>query len=245
MFLSIYLFSMVAGGVVLLTSIVFGGHDDAGGDAPTALPSADVDADGDAGDLDGDAGDLDGDHGDLDGDHGDAGAIAHPNMDVDADALLHVERTALRRRKRRNPVVSTLSSLRFWTFFTTFFGLTGAVLEGFGLVGLIPAMILALSMGAATGTAATVILRRLAAATTGAAPTGRDFVGQSCRVLVPIRRGGLGKIRVQIQGTTVDMLASSDDEEIAAGELALIIELRETTAVVVRQGQLAAAPSAR
>ena len=57
---------------------------------------------------------------------------------------------------------------------------------------------------------------------------------------MPVRPGGLGKIRLQIQGTTVDMLATTDEGEIDAGQLALIIEIRETTAIVVRQGQLAA-----
>ncbi|MCB9701487.1 MAG: NfeD family protein [Myxococcales bacterium] len=244
MFLSAYIFSLVAGGVVLLASIVFGGHDDADADGPAALHAGDgigdVDADADVGDVDADA-DIDADADadvDADADHGDG--FAHPHADVDAGALIHVERGQLSRRKRRNPLLSTLSSLRFWTFFATFFGLTGAVFEGLGLVGAIPAMILALTMGGLIGTTATVVLRRLAAGTTGAAPTSRDFVGQSGRVLVPVRPGGLGKIRLQIQGTTVDMLATTDEGEIDAGQLALIIEIRETTAIVVRQGQLAA-----
>ena len=244
MFLSFYLFSMAAGGVVLLASIVLGGHDDTDADVHAELHTgggldADIDADLDA-DVDAD---LDADF-DLDADadaDADAGtAMAHAHGDADADALIHVERRQLARR-RSHPVLGLLSSLRFWTFFTTFFGLTGAVLEGLGLVAAVPALLLALAMGSLSGTTATLVLRRLAADSTGVAASSRDYVGLSGRVLVPIRKGSLGKIRLQLKGTTVDMLATSDDDEaLDPGEFALIIEMRETTAVVVRQGQLAA-----
>jgi membrane protein implicated in regulation of membrane protease activity len=207
MFLTAYLFSMVAGGVVLLASIVLGGHDDA---------DAELDADADH------------------------GSLAHPHADADADALMHIERKVP--VKRRRSALGFLTSLRFWTFFSTFFGITGAVFEGFALMSAIPALILALGMGLTSGIAATSILRRLADDTTGVAASERDYVGQTGRVLVPIRRGGLGKIRLQLKGTTVDILATCDDDStLEPGDLALIIEMRETTAVVVRQGELAAA----
>ncbi|MEZ4385327.1 MAG: hypothetical protein R3A79_28630 [Nannocystaceae bacterium] len=240
MFLTAYLFSMVAGGVVLVASIALGGHDDADADADA---DADIDADADADadfhgggfDVDADA-DIDADA-DADADHG---SLANPHADADADALMHIERKVPVKR-RRSPV-AFLMSLRFWTFFSTFFGLTGAVFEGFALMAAIPALLLALGMGVTSGVAATAILRRLADDTTGVAASERDYVGQTGRVLVPIRRGGLGKIRLQLKGTTVDILATCDDDiELDPGVLALIIEMRETTAVVIRQGELAAA----
>ncbi len=246
MFLTLYLFSMVAGGVVLLTSIVLGGHDDTDADGPAELHAgegfdAELDADIDA-DIDADVdADIDADvDGDADVGHGDAdhGSLADA-AEADADALLHVERRQVARRRRR-PILGLLASLRFWTFFTTFFGLTGAVLEGLALTTAIPAMILALTMGILSGATATIVLRRLAADSTGVAASVRDYVGLSGRVLVPIRRGGLGKIRLQLKGTTVDMLATTEDDDVLEpGESALVIEMRETTAVVVRQGQLA------
>ncbi|MCA9661013.1 MAG: NfeD family protein, partial [Myxococcales bacterium] len=207
---------------------------DADADAPAELHAGgfDVDADVDAdADIDADA------DADADADHG---SLAHPHADADADALMHLERKVP--AKRRRSALGFLTSLRFWTFFSTFFGITGAVFEGFALMSAIPALVLAIGMGLTSGIAATSILRRLADDTTGVAASERDYVGQTGRVLVPIRRGGLGKIRLQLKGTTVDILATCDDDSVLdPGDLALIIEMRETTAVVVRQGELAAA----
>ncbi len=243
MFLTLYLFSMVAGGVVLLASIVLGGHEDTDADVHAELHTgdgfdADIDADAD---LDLDHGDIDADadiDADIDAAHG--GSLAHAHGDADADALIHVERRQIARR-RSHPILGLLTSLRFWTFFTTFFGLTGAVLEGLGLAAAIPALVLALAMGSLSGATAALVLRRLAADSIGVAASSRDYVGLSGRVLVPIRKGSLGKIRLQLKGTTVDMLATCDDDEaLNPGEFAMIIEMRETTAVVIRQGQLAA-----
>lgn len=228
MLFSVYIFSMVLGGVVLGSSILLGGKD------KDADLSSDVDADLDA---DGDA-DGDGDHGAAGHAHGDS--FAHPHVGAHTGAMAVREKALPVRIKRRRLLLSTIASIRFWTFFTTFFGLTGAVFEGFALLGMVPTLIVALTLGSASGAAAALIIRNLADHPTGVAASSRDYVGQTGRVLVAIRRGGLGKVRLTLKGTTVDMLATTDDEAaVEVGELALIIEMRDTTAVVVREGPAA------
>jgi hypothetical protein len=89
-------------------------------------------------------------------------------------------------------------SLRFWTFFLAFFGLSGTLLEGLGLVSselLILAS--ALGMGGLAGFGSTEAVRRLSADTSGAAAESRDYVGQSARVIVHVRTGGVGQVRIQ------------------------------------------------
>lgn len=176
--------------------------------------------------------------GQAEGDAGDAGDAASPHVDAHVGDLVHVAKEPLARRRVR-PLLGAALSMRFWTFFSAFFGLTGVVLEGLGLVTAITALVVALGMGLTCGLGATSLFRHLSANTTGVAARSRDYIGRGGRVLVTIRPGGLGKIRLEIHGTTVDVLATTDGAPIEAGEGAMIIEMRDTTAIVIRQGQLA------
>lgn len=126
-------------------------------------------------------------------------------------------------------------SFRFWIFFSAFFGLTGLVITGFGLVGSkILVAVIALGMGFFAGSLATWVLRRLSIEETGKVPTSGDYVGKTARVLVPIEAGGMGKVRLALGGTSVDMVATAEGETLAAGDSAVIIEIEGTTAKVTR-----------
>lgn len=126
-------------------------------------------------------------------------------------------------------------SFRFWIFFSAFFGLTGLVITGFGLLGSkILIAVLAVGMGLFAGTFATWVLRRLSLEETGKVPTTSDYVGKTARVLVPIEKGAMGKVRLALGGTSVDMVATADDEALAVGDSAVIIEIEGTTAKVTR-----------
>ncbi len=128
-----------------------------------------------------------------------------------------------------------LRSVRFWTFFLAFFGLTGLVFDGLDLTGPGLALGLAVGVGLLLGGGAAGVIRWLASEQAGRAPRSNDYVGRSARVVVPVKKGGLGKVRVEIGGTSVDVLAVTDDEEgIAAHEEAMIIEMDGTQARVVR-----------
>jgi len=179
------------------------------------------DHDGDADfDLDGD-GDLDLD-GDADADFGEGGdAAAHGDFDVHgAPGFLW----------------SAFKSVRFWTFFLAFFGLTGLTLDGLGLVGTWPLTLLAaVGMGLASGMGAVAIIRSLASDDSGAVASESDYLGKTARVLVPVTREGVGKVRVQIKGSTVDVLATTDeDAPVQAREEVMIIEMDGTRARVAR-----------
>ncbi len=131
---------------------------------------------------------------------------------------------------------SAFLSLRFWMFFLAFFGLTGLVLDGLDLVanGTVT-LVLALAMGLVTGEVTVFVFRRLAHSETSTAAGAHDYIGKSGRVLVAFGPGSLGKVRLTLKGTTVDVLATSDDERpFAPGEEALVIQMNDTTAVVSR-----------
>ncbi|MFV8755940.1 hypothetical protein ACNOYE_35765 [Nannocystaceae bacterium ST9] len=130
---------------------------------------------------------------------------------------------------------AVLGSMRFWTFFATFFGLTGLVLEGLELTGnLWVARGLAIGVGYLSGWGTVRLLRHLAANESGVAAGVDDYVGRSGEVLLRIAPGSLGKVRIELKGTTVDVLAVSEDDVLEPGSHALIVEMRETQALVAK-----------
>lgn len=203
MLVYLYLFALIVGGVLLGASILLGGDHDAGADADGDLHldtdlGADADADADAG-SDADAGhELT--HGDAVGGHG------------SADFFLW-----------------SFRSIRFWTFFLAFFGLTGLALTWLGLVeSQWLGLALAVGMGGLTGLGAAAVLRALGTDQSATVASSADYVGKTARVVVPVRKGGVGKVRIQLRGTTVDVLATTDEEEFSSRDEALIIEMDET-----------------
>ncbi|MEM1414869.1 MAG: NfeD family protein [Myxococcota bacterium] len=196
-----------------LASLVFGGVLIGASILLGGHDDADLDADGDADfDADGDV-DVDGDF-DADGDAGgDKGGI-----DVGDGASLFI----------------FLKSLRFWTFFLAFFGLTGLILDGGGIVeSEALAFALALVMGVFSGVGTTSAIRALARDESGSAAHGGDYIGRTGKIIVPVKPGGVGRVRVEVKGQLVDVLATSD-EELANAEEAMIIEMDGTRAKLAR-----------
>ncbi len=157
----------------------------------------------------------------------DAGAGAEGGLDKDVEVGGHGDFSG---------VLLTVLSLRFWTFFFAFFGLTGLTLDLLGLVGH-PwlTLALALAMGAITGAGATTIFRKLRADTSGQATSSSDYIGKTARVVVPFDGKGVGKVRVDIKGNQIDLLASGiEDEGYAGKEEVLIVEMDGSRARVAR-----------
>ncbi len=207
--LYVYLFTLIIGGILLGASILLGGDSE--------------------GDLDGDVeADLDLDH-DLDAD-----------MDLDADGHVDLSPGAEGGDFAHggfDGLMMTFVSLRFWTFFSAFFGLTGLTLGGLGLVeSALVTGVLAVVMGFVLGYSAVTAIRVLRKSSVHSeAASDANYVGKMARVLVPINADHRGKVRLQLRGNTVDVLAvSADDVPIAAQEEVLIIELDGTTARVAR-----------
>lgn len=205
-----YLFSVIVGGVLLGASVLLGGHDDAD------LGDADL---GDGGDLGhGSIGDADFDA-DGDGEFGKGEFGKDLALDgFGADFFLW-----------------TFRSVRFWTFFLAFFGMTGLSLDGLGLMGPMAALAAAIGMGSASGLGASAAIRVLAADTSGRAASSRDYIGKTVRVVVPVEGEEVGKVRLRLKGQTVDVLATTDEgDSFASQEEAIIIEMDGTRARIAR-----------
>ncbi len=162
----------------------------------------DVDADVDV-DVDADA-DADA-HG-----HGDHGHVAHG----DAGFL---------------PI---LLSVRFWTFGLLAFGMVGSLLHVFRLASVWATPFISLAMGIFSGLLASLTFRALSRAETSSAATPRDTVGQVGKVLLPVSNKARGKVRIELRGQTLDLLATTDEELLSNGDLVMIESMEGGTARV-------------
>lgn len=219
-----YLVSLIVGGVLLGASILLGGHDDAdldagadvGGDADLDA-SAEVDVGLDA------SADMD------------ASAEMDAGADVDGDAGHEVAEVG--GQGDFSGFLLTFLSLRFWTFFLAFFGLTGIILDGLDLVSSEwLGLGLSLAMGLATGGGAMAVIRKLGSDATGQAVGEGDYIGKTARVMVPFEHGGVGKVRVDIKGSSVDLLATGieESEDFDGKEEVLIVQMDGSRARVAR-----------
>lgn len=116
-----------------------------------------------------------------------------------------------------------LVSVRFWTFFVAFFGLTGLVFDGLGLSSGWVTLIVAITTGSIAGGGAMFVLRKLTKDETNSAVNTRDYVGRTGRVLVGFAAGGVGKVRVEVKGSSIDLLAEPEDDRTYSPEDEVIV----------------------
>jgi len=135
------------------------------------------------------------------------------------------------------PGVLSTRSLMYGLFA---FGLSGAGLHALRAVG--PWAVFALA--AATGTAVTLAVGATLRAVADPAASGEaelvEARGRAGRVLVSISRGQRGKVRVQIKGQTVDVLATTTGGDLPAGTEVLVVDVRGDVAEVVAAGEVKA-----
>jgi membrane protein implicated in regulation of membrane protease activity len=195
-------------GVLYLAALIFG--------LGTALVQLFLGGDSDAGadtDLHADV-----DHADLD--HGDVGE----GPDIEGDAHGHAD----------IGVLPIFLSLRFWVFGLAAFGLVGTPLHYLNLASAPVTLGAALVLGLSCGGFASWVFKALTRQHLTSGVTITDPVGQVGKVLIPVSKAARGKVRIQVKGQTLDLLARTDEAELAEGELVLVEEMRDGEAQVSR-----------
>jgi len=246
-----YLFALVVGLGILLIQAVFGHKDadseggfdkdinfegDADADADLdADAGADLDADADA-DLDADAdADLDADaDADLDAD---AHIDAEGHVDADTEGMAHVHAGDAegRGRSKLARLLTLFLSVRFWVFASLGFGLSGTIMHYLFSSATMTALLTAIGMGLFSGLAAALTFRALKTTSSEhTADTSKEAARKLARVIVPLSKGEPGKVRIDIRGQAVDLLAYTDDDEIERGDMVVITEMEGETAHVTR-----------
>lgn len=171
-----------------------------------------VGGDGDAGGHDGQ---LEG------GGHGDA--HAHDDGHVDHGGALDAALGWL-----------PIGSLRFWTFFAAFFGLTGTALSLLPGSGSVVTAVAAVAVGYGAGIALTRIVRRLQRSSSDSSLAAADLIGATAHVLLPVAPGRAGKVRLHLKDRAIDLLAETqEDAELTPGEKALVIAAPQQGHVVI------------
>jgi membrane protein implicated in regulation of membrane protease activity len=155
---------------------------------------------------------------------GDADADVQGDVDADADHSGHGHHAG-----DGSGILPIFLSLRFWTYALLAFGLVGTLLWYLGLAPEPVTAVVAAVMGLSSGFTASWLFRALARSETGASS---DAVGQVGRVLLPCAKGRRGKVRIQLHGQTLDVLATTDEEELPAGSAVLVEEMRGEVAHV-------------
>lgn len=126
-----------------------------------------------------------------------------------------------------------LFGLRFWSFATAFFGVTGVLLRFAGVPG---GAGIAAVVGVGAGLGASVFFRKMTREAVGRVGDVGALVGREGRLLLPIARTQQGKVRLaQPAGGSVDLVAEAPDgEALDAGAEVIVVEVRGNVAVVTR-----------
>ncbi len=123
-------------------------------------------------------------------------------------------------------------SLRFWTFALATFGAAGTILSLLGFSDLVAAPSSALT-GFGVGYAVAWAFRRLSREKVSGDYGLRQVAGREGRLLLAVGPQRTGKVRVQIDGQDVDLLATTQDEKVLnLREKVLIIRVQDGVAEV-------------
>jgi hypothetical protein len=136
------------------------------------------------------------------------------DVDVDMDAGLdhgYHQDIEVSVARRFNP----FTSFKFYTFTLAFFGLTGVVFTMLGLwANTAGVFILSLMMGLFAGLGIAYTLFKINDNSASSGITARDYIGTAAKVMLPVRAGKTGKVRMHIKGQTIEMPARPADDEV-------------------------------
>lgn len=215
--LTLYYVALGIGGTLLLATLVMGGDNDHDVDH-----DVDFDADVDM-DVDVDA-DADVDH-DIDHHVG-----VHDG--VGADAILGW---------------LPLTSVRFWMFFLAFFGVTGTVMTLAKMMSSTGAIAgISSAVGYISGMGIVLTMRSLKKNQADSAVKSEDYIGETATVLVPVGKDNPGKVRVELRGRHIDLLAvTEEDKPFGARDRVTVYAMTDDgMAVITRTGHELPAKSA-
>lgn len=127
-----------------------------------------------------------------------------------------------------------LLSLRSFTYFSAFFGLTGTVMTWIGSA-FITTLLSAIFSGSVAVFFGYKLMAYLKSSESGQALSTRSFIGRKAKVIIPITPNKMGKILVEISGQNVELtakVASPDDNSFAPRDTVLIVSFSGNVAIV-------------
>lgn len=167
----------------------------------------------------------------------------------DADLEISDQTQQLDRVKRgswlKRLFVLPFFSLKFWTFGSCFFGLTGLVVSWVSPE--IPpdqVATIAAGMGIFCGSTMVWILRSLGQRHANSLTRSSDLVGHSATVILPFNCDSKGKVKVNIKGANVEFMAFTDESKsFNKGDRVFIVGLKNNRLWVVSEDSKELTPS--
>lgn len=131
--------------------------------------------------------------------------------------------------------VSILASLRFWTFFTAFFGACGAIMTHYGFANTAVTLAVSLTMGGGIGLSVAKIFHYVQRNQSNSLVSSTRFIGQIAKVTVSISKEKLGQVRLMTATGPRDLLATTPTDDLyAEGTEVRILQIEGAQAVVAR-----------
>jgi membrane protein implicated in regulation of membrane protease activity len=132
-------------------------------------------------------------------------------------------------------LVDILRSLRFWTFGTCFFGLTGLILTSTQpTLGATLILAIALGMGIGMGAIGASLLLAMHRRQVNSLTQPEELVGVLGSVEVPFDQNSRGKVRIQLKGSIMEFSAfTNDPKPLKVGEQVVVISLENNRVWVV------------
>jgi membrane protein implicated in regulation of membrane protease activity len=202
-----YVFALVVALGILLVQIAMGGKSGDGHDADGGHEAGEAEAELEAGDH---------------ADHADHGEHAGGGKD-----LKHAE--------AESGFFGLFLSTRFWIFASLAFGMSGSLIHYLSLAGPVATFLIALGAGLSSGLFTVLLFQVVKKTSVSTTTQTSDAVGRVGRVLIPCGPGRMGKVRIELKGHSVDMLATTEEGEIKRGEMILVEDVDEHTVRVSRR----------
>jgi len=134
-----------------------------------------------------------------------------------------------------NNFIAFFLSFRFWIFALLGFGFSGTLLHFLSLAGTVTAALVAVFAGLSSGLFATWAIRVAVRSSSTSSDDVTQARGRTGRVLVPCAKGKVGQVRIEIKGQSVDLLATTEEDEISRGEHVLVVDFDGNVARVAKR----------
>ncbi|WP_299489724.1 NfeD-like protein [Acaryochloris sp. IP29b_bin.137] len=149
-------------------------------------------------------------------------------------------------KRRKFPFLGLIKNLKFWTFGSCFFGLTGILLSALqtGLPALAITLI-AIAMGLLCGTAISGLLLYLRHQQTDSLICHDDLVGLAGTVEIPFDAQTRGKVRLKVKGSLLEVVAFTDgNSSFQPGEQVVVVGTQNNRVWVVSSDSFNQPPDA-
>lgn len=138
------------------------------------------------------------------------------------------------RQRRRITLWLPFLTIKFWTFGSCFFGLTGILLSLVtGMSDLAIAQV-SVAVGVVCGTSMVWVLRNLGRHQADSLIRPNDLIGVSGKVVIPFDSQTKGKVQLTLKGSTIDFVAFTEDRTgFKKGDRVFIVGLKNNQLWVV------------